>query len=154
MKNPLCNVRRGLSLGVMSLLLIASAVRADIIYIYDDLGRLKAVVDPTTDAGVYTYDAVGNLLGIERRSAALLSLIEFNPKCGATDTTEVVIYGTGFSVTSQVTFNGIIAPVFSATATQIVTSIPAGATNGPITVITPTGSVTSAQSFIVGACST
>jgi YD repeat-containing protein len=38
------------------------AIAADIIYIYDELGRLVGVVDPAGDAVTYRYDAVGNLL--------------------------------------------------------------------------------------------
>jgi YD repeat-containing protein len=33
---------------------------------YDEIGRLIAVVDPGGDTVTYTYDAVGNLLEIER----------------------------------------------------------------------------------------
>jgi YD repeat-containing protein len=35
-------------------------------YTYDDLGRLVAVVDETGALAVYSYDAVGNLLTIDR----------------------------------------------------------------------------------------
>ena len=40
----------------------------EVIYLYDNLGRLAAVVDPGGDAAVYRYDAVGNLLSISRRA--------------------------------------------------------------------------------------
>src|SRR5207249_9392305 len=91
------------------------------------------------------------LLTIARQSAAVVSLLNFTPKSGLVGTT-VTLYGTGFSTTGQNTvtfFNGKVATVTSATATQIVTSVPAGATNGPITVTTPTGSATSSTSFTV-----
>lgn len=35
-------------------------------YAYDDLGRLATVVDEAGNTGIYNYDAVGNLLGIDR----------------------------------------------------------------------------------------
>ncbi len=43
--------------------------RADISSIYDALGRLIAVVDPSGDTAVYHYDAVGNLLSISRQAS-------------------------------------------------------------------------------------
>lgn len=36
-----------------------------VVYVYDDLGRLKQVVDQDGRARTYTYDAVGNLLQID-----------------------------------------------------------------------------------------
>lgn len=47
------------------------------------------------------------------------------------------------------TFNGVSAPVTFASSTQIVTSVPAGATTGPIVVTTPAGSATSSTPFTV-----
>ena len=35
-------------------------------YFYDELGRLVGVVDGQGNAAVYNYDAVGNLLSIQR----------------------------------------------------------------------------------------
>lgn len=35
---------------------------AEITYVYDDLSRLRAVVDPVSDTAVYNYDSVGNLV--------------------------------------------------------------------------------------------
>jgi YD repeat-containing protein len=124
---------------------------ASVNYVYDDAGRLIAVIDPAGDTARYTYDAVGNLLEITRYSSALISLLDFTPKSGPIGTV-VTIYGTGFRPTANdntVTFNGVVAGVTSATATQLVTSVPAGATTGPITVTTPTGSATSSAVFTV-----
>jgi YD repeat-containing protein len=39
---------------------------ADVIYIYDDVGRLTGVIDAAGDSAGYRYDAVGNLVGIQR----------------------------------------------------------------------------------------
>lgn len=131
------------------------AAAADIVYVYDELGRLIATVDPAGDTVLYTYDAVGNLLSISRHSSAQVSIIDFTPKSGPVGTT-VTIYGTGFSTTASqntVKFNGTTATVTSATATQIVTKVPTGATTGPITVTTPTGSATSSAVFTVTASS-
>ncbi|MFB3112904.1 MAG: CARDB domain-containing protein, partial [Gemmatimonadales bacterium] len=124
-----------------------------ITYIYDALGRLTGVVDPARDTVMYTYDEVGNLLSISRQSSSVVSIIEFTPNSGPVGTT-VTIYGTGFSATpseNTVTFNGVKATVTSATPTQIVTSVPSGATTGPIAVTAPAGSATSTAAFTVTA---
>ena len=79
----------------------------------------------------------------------------FSP-VGATAGTTITITGTNFDVgpvNNVVTFNGTAAPVTSSTPTQIVTTVPAGATSGPIavTVTSANGiySLTSSTSFLV-----
>jgi YD repeat-containing protein len=122
-------------------------------YVYDDAGRLLAVIDPTSDTAVYTYDAVGNLLSITRQPSSQLAIFNFTPKRGPIGTV-VTIYGTGFSATpsqNTITFNGTAATVTSATTTQLVTTVPGGATTGPIALTTPGGSTTSADAFTVTA---
>ena len=121
-------------------------------YVYDDLGRLVAVIDPSGDTARYTYDAVGNLLSISRQSSTLVSVIQFTPTSGLAGTV-VTIFGTGFSPTpsgNTVTFNGTAAVVTSSSETQIVTTVPAGATTGLISVTTSAGSDSSDVSFVVG----
>jgi YD repeat-containing protein len=120
--------------------------------IYDELGRLVGVVDPTGDTVTYRYDAVGNLLSISRNSSAQLSLIEFTPNKGPIGAS-VTIYGTGFSTipaNNVVKFNGTTATVTASTATQISTTVPAGATTGLITVTNALGTVSSSIPFTVG----
>src|SRR6202008_2008892 len=117
-------------------------------YVYDDLGRLVAVIDPAGDTAVYEYDAVGNLLSISRFSSSVVSIIHFSPHRGQVGA-QVTIYGTSFSTTASqnaVTFNGVSATVISATATQILANVPTGATTGPIAVTSPSGSATSSSS--------
>jgi YD repeat-containing protein len=128
-----------------------TASAADISYIYDELGRLRAVVDPASDTAVYSYDAVGNLLSISRQASSTVSIIEFNPKSGPIGTT-VTIFGAGFSTTpsqNTVTFNGATATVSSSTANQIVATVPPGATTGAIGVTSPAGSASSGSNFTV-----
>lgn len=120
-------------------------------YIYDELGRLVAIVTPA-EVATYTYDAVGNRLSISRGSSSQVSIVEFTPNEGPIGTT-VKIYGTAFSTTpaqNAVTFNGVAATVVSATATQLVTQVPVGATTGPIVVTAPAGTASSSTPFIVG----
>jgi YD repeat-containing protein len=131
----------------------SGVAHADITYIYDRLGRLIGVVDPGGDAAVYHYDAVGNLTAISRQSSTQVSVIDFNPAGGPVGTT-VTIFGTGFSATvseNTVTFNGAVAPVTYASPTELVATVPAGATTGPIAVTAPAGSAASSAAFTVAA---
>ena len=41
---------------------------ADIVYLYDDLGRLARVIRDDGEAATYQYDAVGNILQITRET--------------------------------------------------------------------------------------
>jgi len=140
--------------GLRLATLLQGSVSGPVTYVYDELGRLVAAIDASGNAAVYSYDAVGNILSIHRyNSATDLSIISFSPTHGAVGSV-VTISGTGFSaVPSQnsVSFNGVAATVSSATQNQIVTSIPAGATTGPISVTSPLGSVTSAGIFQIDA---
>lgn len=55
-------------LSPLSSFCVSDAHAGNVQYLYDDLGRLIAVVDGTAgEAAIYQYDAVGNLLGIVRQ---------------------------------------------------------------------------------------
>ena len=136
----------------------ASAQQPAVQYAYDELGRLVAVVDPDGNAAIYVYDAVGNLLSIQRLDAATLpervAITALVPGKGKAGTT-VSILGKGFSVTAGqnvVSFNGVVAAVAQASANRIIATVPSGATTGPVTVTAPLGSATSPRPFrIAGA---
>lgn len=103
---------------------------ADIQHVYDENGRLVQVVDPAGTSAQYTYDAAGNIIAIKQVSASTVSIVEFTGNAGPVGAT-VTIYGTGFNVTpssNTVKFNGTTATVTTSTATQLVVSVPAGAT--------------------------
>lgn len=145
--------RRARLLFVVTLCLgVTVLVRAQSVqYVYDELGRLVAVIAPSGDAAAYSYDAVGNLLAISRYTATTVSIVEFTPNSGPTGSS-VTIYGTGFSATpsqNTVTFNGVSATVVSSTATTIVATVPGSATTGAIAVTSPNGSASSAASFAI-----
>jgi len=137
--------------STVSFSLSVATAAAGIVYIYDELQRLKSVIDPVGEAATYGYDAVGNLLSITRNNSSQTSIIDFNPNAGAVGST-VTIHGTGYSATpsqNSVTFNGTAATVVSSTLTQIVTAVPAGATAGPIAVTSPAGGASSVTAFNV-----
>jgi len=124
---------------------------ADISYIYDAAGRLVGVVDPAADAVRYTYDSVGNLLSITRQPSTAISIVEFNPSSGSTGAV-VTIWGTGFDpapANNMVQFNGEAATITAATPTELIVTVPAGATSGPIRVTSPAGVATSNRPFTV-----
>src|SRR6266849_1017120 len=112
-------------------------------YVYDANGRLVAVVDPSQDSSgggtaVYNYDGAGNLLSISRQQTTALFVLSFSPGCGTAGSpgTTVNIYGTGFTTSSTVKFNGVPAgSVTFVSATQLTATVPpSGASTGPITV--------------------
>lgn len=136
---------------MVALTCLAVRAQGEVKYVYDEVGRLIAVVAPSGEAAVYSYDAVGNLLSITRTPATTVSLVSFHPRTGPTGTS-VTVYGTAFSATpsqNTVTINGTAATVTSATTTQLVITVPASATTGPIAVTSPNGSATSSVVFTV-----
>jgi YD repeat-containing protein len=120
-------------------------------YVYDELGRLIAAIDASGNAAAYSYDAAGNILSIQRYLSSDLSVISFTPSRGSVGTI-VNISGTGFSSVisnNTVQFNGVSASITSSSTNLIVATVPTGATTGPITVTSPQGSLTTANSFTV-----
>lgn len=69
-------------------------------YLYDDLNRLVGVFDATGASAQYTYDAVGNLTSIVRRTPTQVSIIAVSPTSAPVGAT-VTILGTGFSPTAS-----------------------------------------------------
>jgi IPT/TIG domain len=81
-------------------------------------------------------------------TAVTPKIISFTPTSGPVGTT-VTITGHGLSGATVVAFNGTPATIVSDTATQIVTTVPTGATKGHISITTPAGTVTSIETFNV-----
>ncbi|WP_343205910.1 IPT/TIG domain-containing protein, partial [Rhodanobacter sp. MP1X3] len=120
-------------------------------YVYDANGRVVAVTQNTGVSAQYTYDAVGNLVQVGQVAAGQLAIFAFTPTHGSAGTS-VTVYGQGFSATAGanlVSFNGTAATVSSATATQLVTTVPVGASTGAITVTTGGQTATSSTPFVV-----
>lgn len=136
----------------LACLVILPGVAADISYVYDDADRLLAVIDPTSDTAIYSYDAVGNLTGITRQPSSTLAVVQFTPASGPVGTT-ITIYGTGFSATpasNTVKLNGTTATVLTASTTVLTITVPSGVTTGSISVTVGANTATSAASFTVG----
>ena len=135
--------------------LAPTRAHADVFYVYDDLNRLVAVIDAQGNAATYTYDAVGNILRIDRFDAnqqpGPVRITLVTPTAGKVGT-KVQIFGTGFSTTAaqnSVTFTGASASATDAGPTRLLTTVPSGAATGTISVTAPLGSATSAAVFRV-----
>jgi YD repeat-containing protein len=148
---------------IVSLVVNAGSLAADQAqYFYDELGRLIGVVNGQGEAAVYQYDAVGNLLKIDRFTTTggnigiffvtPSSAIAKNPD-GTPANKQVEIRGFGYTSppsSNQVAFNGTTAAVVSGTDSALLVTVPAGATTGPVTVTNnANGTATSFQPFTV-----
>ncbi len=120
-------------------------------YVYDDNGRLRAVISPVGEAAVYSYDPAGNITEIRRIAANVITILGFTPRSGA-EGDRVQILGTGFganAASNTVAFNGVAAQVIEADMNRILVTVPAAATTGPITVTSANGTATSDTPFTI-----
>ncbi|HJQ97481.1 MAG TPA: IPT/TIG domain-containing protein [Candidatus Polarisedimenticolaceae bacterium] len=116
------------------------------VYIYDENGRLVAVIDQSAPASsnvaVYNYDAVGNLVSIERRASSVVSVLRFSPTCAPAGAS-LTISGTGFSNTAgqnRVTFgSGATAYASAANAFELTVAVPSNASGAVTVTNTATG---------------
>ena len=93
--------------------------------------------------------SVGNAYVSITPPSALPEITGFSPTSGPVGTS-VTLTGTGFTGATTVEFGGTAATSYSVVGdTQITTTVPAGATSGPIAVTTPGGTATSGASFTV-----
>jgi len=118
-------------------------------FVYDDNGRLTAVISPNGEAVIYDYDAAGNFTAIRRISADTLTLLAFFPhEGGAGD--EITFVGTGFNAgVTSVSFNSIAAQIASVTPSAVVAIVPDAATTGPVSIVTPRGTLITPVPFNV-----
>ena len=83
--------RRSVTLlaSLFALVLAAAPASADVVYLYDPLGRLVRVIDETGQAATYIYDPVGNILQISRQTGLpqeQTSIATVDPPSGAQGT--------------------------------------------------------------------
>ncbi|MFO1320479.1 MAG: IPT/TIG domain-containing protein [Burkholderiales bacterium] len=123
-------------------------------YTYDAAGRLTGVTNTVGETAEYVYDAAGNIVQIRRTATNVPAVTGFTPASGPVGTA-VTIVGANFGATpaaNTVRFNnGTAATVTSASVTQLVATVPVGATSGPISVQTAAGTGTSSRNFAVTA---
>jgi hypothetical protein len=117
---------------------------------------LNGLVDLNSDVSITAADSCTNgcffghnvTTGLVQGGGAAPTITSFSPTAGPVGTT-VTITGTNLTGATSVKFNGVTATITSNTATQIVTKVPTGATTGPITVTTDSGTATSSTNFTV-----
>ncbi len=133
--------------------MLAAIARAEsVTYGYDALGRLIQIGKPgQSTIQTYVYDSAGNIAGAPVANASTLTISGFSPAAGSAGR-QVTLAGSGFSTTpasNAVAFNGTAATVVSATATQLIVTVPAAASSGPISVSAGGPIAQSASSFTV-----
>jgi YD repeat-containing protein len=118
-------------------------------FVYDDNGRLTAVVTQGGEAVIYDYDAAGNFTAVRRIGADTLRLLAFFPhEGGAGD--EVTFVGTGFNAgVTSVSFNGVAAHIASVTPSTVLAVVPDAATTGPVIIVTPRGTLMTPVPFAI-----
>src|ERR1700722_6356770 len=92
-------------------------------------------------AGKYqlTVDTTSDVLLVSSQSYSIVpppTITKVKPSTGPVGQ-KVAIIGTNLEGATKVSFNGVPATITSDAATKIVTSVPAGATTGKITVTAP-----------------
>jgi YD repeat-containing protein len=118
-------------------------------FVYDENGRLTAVIAPNGETALYDYDAAGNFTAIRRISADTLMLLAFFPHQGGSGD-QVTVVGTGFNAgVSSVSFNGAPAQIASVTPSAVVAVVPDTASSGPVIIVTPRGSLVTPVPFTV-----
>ena len=113
-------------------------------------GKYSATVGYDETTGIGTPD-VGVLINtLVGAASAAPTLTGFSPTSGPVGTS-VTLTGTNFSGVTAVAFNGTAASYTVNSATQIVATVPTGATSGTIKVTTSGGSTTSSATYTVTA---
>ncbi len=97
----------------------------------------------TTETGGANHD--GTVFSL---SAGLAPFVETLPASGKVGTA-VKILGSDLTGTTSVTFNGVAATFTVASASEIETAVPTGATTGQVQVVTPGGKLSSNVNFRV-----
>ncbi|OUJ69801.1 hypothetical protein BXP70_26190 [Hymenobacter crusticola] len=95
-----------------------------------------------------TGNSTGNTVSVRLNQPAAPVLLSFTPAEGLPGTL-VTLSGTGFTNVTAVTFNGVSAAFTVLSATQLTATVPPSATSGLLAVITPGGTATSSQPYIV-----
>ena len=90
-------------------------------------------------------NGAGTVFGLSVGLGAFIETLPTSGKAGAA----VKILGTGLTGASSVTFNGVTAVFAVVSSSEITTTVPAGATTGPVKVRTPAGTFTSNSAFRV-----
>jgi large repetitive protein len=108
--------------------------------------QIVATIPSNATSGQIVITAPGGVFINPGTFAILPKIYEFSPDLGPAGTV-VTISGTSLFDVTSVEFNGVPAPVSSAMTNEVQVVVPANATSGPLTVVTPYGNDTSTNSF-------
>ena len=112
-------------------------------------GTESFVVNLTSPSGASLSKAQGAAVVLDGDVASPPVLSSFTPASGPLGS-EVTLAGSLFAGATQVRFNGVLAGSFVVDSdSQIRAVVPGAATTGPLSVTTPSGTGTSAASFVV-----
>jgi hypothetical protein len=64
---------------------LATPASADIVYHYDQLGRLRGMVSGS-ETIIWTYDATGNVLSVVTQPSSQVAIVEVRPRSGPVGT--------------------------------------------------------------------
>lgn len=117
-------------------------------YVYDNNGRLRAVLAPDGQVAVYDYDPAGNITAIRRLTADAYELLAFFPDTGKGGDL-VTFRGIGLHSVTAVSFNGVPSRIVSAEATRLVAEVPQAVTTGPVMLNSPRGTLVTPLPFTV-----
>jgi hypothetical protein len=107
-------------------------------------GAADSKIALTTPAGTATSGTIFNVATLR-----VPTITGFTPHTGHAGT-QVSIFGSGFFGTTAVRFNGTgVSSFIVVTDTKITTTVPSGATTGPVTVTNPMGTANAAAAFFV-----
>ncbi len=98
--------------------------------------------------GTTYYGGTDGLGTIYSLSVALSPFVKTLPTSANTGTT-IIIMGNNLTGTTQVLFNGVAANFTVVSNTEIKAIVPAGATTGTVTVVTPSGTLKSNVVFVI-----
>lgn len=129
----------------------ASAVKFNNVsatYTVDSSTSITAKVPTNATSGAVSVTVSGKTVTSSARFTVLPAITSLSSTSGRVSSA-VTINGTGFSGVRSVKFNGKSAGYTVNSSQRISTHVPSGATSGPITVTTSTGTATSPVSFTV-----
>ncbi len=114
--------------------------------------QIRATVPASAGSGfIYVTNAVGVAESLEPFVVTTAPVIlDFEPFGGPAGT-PIVLRGRNFAGATAVRFGAVNASFFAVADTQINATVPNGATNAPITVVTPGGTGVSSESFLASA---
>ena len=141
-------------IGLLGLVLLAGGIvhAQSTRYVYDANGRIVAVTANNGTGVQYGYNTLGQAGQVSAPlSSGQLAIFSFMPTHGEAGT-QVTLLGQGFdsnAANDTVSFNGTVAAVLSASATQLVTTVPSGATAGSISATVGSRMATTATPFVI-----